>query len=68
MIIVELFLLDENTWNNLTVCKKWDQAKAKNVINKMFTNHIHLIYVYKYLALNNLQCLICNKAQTNQLI
>ena len=32
-------------------------------------NHIYLIYMYKEdLALNNLQWLICHKAQPNQII
>ena len=30
------------------------------------SNYIYLIYMYKDLALNNLQCLICYKTQPNQ--
>ena len=34
----------------------------------VFTNHINLIYIYRYdLALNNLQRLICHKTQPNQI-
>ena len=41
----------------------------KNVFNKMFTNHIYLIDMYKQdLALNNLQWLIYHKTQPNQII
>ena len=41
----------------------------KNVINKLFTNPIYLIYIYKEdLALNNPQWLICHKTQPNQIL
>ena len=37
-------------------------------MNKMFTNPIYIIYMYKEdLALNNLQWLICHKTQPNQI-
>ena len=38
----------------------------KNVISKIFTNHMYLIYMYKQnLAENNLQLLICHKTKLN---
>ena len=38
-----------------------------NVINKMFTNYLSLIYMYKQdLESNNLQWLISNKTKPNQ--
>ena len=38
----------------------------KSIVNKMFTNHIYLIYIYKEdLALNNLKWLICHKIESN---
>ena len=64
MIDAELLLLHSSTWNYLTVCKRMSLGSFKNVIYKMFTNHIYLIYLYKHdLALNNLQVLICHKTQ-----
>ena len=47
MTDVKLSLLYGNTWNNLTVYKKLSLGTFKNVIDKMFTNHIYLIYMYK---------------------
>ena len=46
-------------------------GSLKNVINKMFTNHIYLIYAYicmhkEDLTLNYLLWLIYNKTQQNQ--
>ena len=39
----------------------------KNVIQKMFTNDVYLIYMYKQdMALNNLQWLICHKTGPTQ--
>ena len=36
----------------------------KDVINKMFTNHMYLIYMYnKDLALNKQQSLVCHKTK-----
>ena len=40
MIGVNLRLLYSNTRNHLTVCKKISSGSAKNVINKIFTNHV----------------------------
>ena len=38
---------------------------SKNVIRKMFTHHMYLIYKSKQdLALNNLQCLIWHKTKS----
>ena len=59
-------MLDINTWNHLTVCKWMRLGSLKSAINKMFTNHIYLIRMYKQdLALNNLQWLICHKTKPN---
>ena len=39
----------------------------ENFFNKMFTNHICLIYIYKKdLALNNQKWLVCHKTKPNQ--
>ena len=48
------------------MCKnKASSGSLKIVIDKMFTNHIYLIYMYKEdLTLNNLQWLMCHKTQT----
>ena len=55
---IELFKLDSNTWNHLTVYKK--------ELNKMFTNLVFNIYIYKQdLVLNN-QWLICHKTEWKQ--
>ena len=43
-----------------------NSALFRNVIYKMFTNHVFNVYKY-YLALNNLQCLICHKTQPNHI-
>ena len=65
----KLLLLHSNSWNHLTLCKEISTGSFKNVINKMFTTHMYLIYMYKEdMALNNLQCLICHKTQPNQII
>ena len=41
----------------------------KNVMNKMFSNHIYLTGMYKEdLALKNLQWLICHKTKPKQII
>ena len=41
----------------------------KNVISKIITNDMYLIYKYKQdSALNNLQRMICHKTQPNQII
>ena len=61
-------VFDWNPWNHLTVCKrKWGQARSKMLSTKcVYKSHIFNIYMYKkYLALNNLQWLICHKAQRN---
>ena len=65
MTDVKLLLLHSNTWNHLTVSKnKKISGSFKDVIYKIFTNHIYLIHVHKQdLSLNNLQWLICHKAQ-----
>ena len=56
MTDVKLWLLSSNTWNHLTVCKKWAQARLKILSTKMYLQIIYLVYicVYKqYLAWNN---------------
>ena len=56
MTDVKLLQLHRNNWNHLTVCKQMNSDSFKNFINKIFTNHIYLIDMYKKdLALNNLQ-------------
>ena len=43
-----------------------NSGSFENAINKMFTNYIYLIYMYKEdLALDNLQVLICHRTQPN---
>ena len=42
---IELFELDRNTWNHLTVCKEWASAHLKCKQQNVFTNHISNIYV-----------------------
>ena len=44
-VLTELFVIHSNTWNHLTVCKIMSLVSFKNVINKMFTNHIYSIYI-----------------------
>ena len=47
-------MLGRNTWNHLTVYKKWAQAHLKMLSTKSI--YKYLIYMYKEdLALNNLQ-------------
>ena len=48
MTAVKLLLLQYNTWNHLTVCKKKKISSGtfKKVINKMCLQIIYLIYVY----------------------
>ena len=56
-------MLNRNTWNSLTVCKKWPWAHLK----MLPTNQFYKLYIYsicmcqKKLALDNLQVLICHK-------
>ena len=55
---------NSNKWNHLTLCKKMSSGLFKNVIYKMCLEIIYSIYMYKkYLALNNLQWLICHKTK-----
>ena len=49
---VKLLLLQSNTWNHLTVCKKMSSDSFKNAINKMFTVHMFNRYIIEDLALN----------------
>ena len=56
-------MLDKNTWNHLTVCKK-SSGSFKIVINKMYIQIIYIWNMYKQdLAFTNLQWLICHKTQ-----
>ena len=49
-------MIHSNTWNHLTVCKQMGSGSFKDVINKMCSQIIYLIFMYKDdLALNNLQ-------------
>ena len=59
-LISNRFIHDRNTWNYLTVCKNWARACLK----MLSTNH--RCFIYKDLALNNLQGLICHENQPNQ--
>ena len=46
---------------------KMSLGSFKNVINKICSQTVYLIYMYKEdLVLNNLQWLICHKTQPNQ--
>ena len=70
-IDVKLRLLYSSTWNYLTVCKKKSSGSFKNVIYKMCSQIVYIFDIYmskQDLALNNQQCLICNKTQPNQII
>ena len=40
----------------------------KNIIHKMGLEIAYLIYMYKDMALNNLQGLICHKTKPNQIL
>ena len=44
---VKLSLLHKNTWNHLTKFKKWAQPRLKCYQQKVFINHIYVIYMYK---------------------
>ena len=73
---INLFVVDNNNSNHLTVCKQMSSDSFKNdVTNKSFAYkpyiYIYLsiyIYIYKDLALNCLQELICLKTLPNKLI
>ena len=66
MTDVKLLLSHNNILNHLTMCKRMSLGSFKNIIEKMFTNHIYLIYMYtEDLTLNNLLGLICHKTQPN---
>ena len=61
-----------HAWNYLNKCKKKKKSSGlfKIDIYKMSLQiiYIYLIYIYKQdLALNNLPCLICHKAQQTKL-
>ena len=63
-------MIHSNTWNNLTVCKRISFSSFKNICQNVLTNHIYIyIYIYReYLALNNLEWLICHKTKPNSII
>ena len=49
--------------------QKKSLGSFNNVIYELYLEIIYFIYMYKeYLALNNLQWLICHKTQLNQII
>ena len=53
-------MLDRNAWNHLNVRNKKKKKKKKQAhLQNVFTNHI--FNIYKDLALNDLQWLICHK-------
>ena len=55
------FLLDRNTWNHLTV-KENELRFVWDIIWKMITNHVYLMYKSrKDLSLNDLQILMWDK-------
>ena len=45
---VKLFMLDSNTWNYLTLCKKTSSGLFKNVSCKLLANKPYIQYVYMY--------------------
>ena len=56
--MIELFVLEWNTWNHLSLRKKWDKARLKILSMK----YVDKSYMDKDdLALNNLQWLIHHK-------
>ena len=56
-----------NPWNNLTVGKKNLVGLIKECYEQnVFSHYVYLVYIYQEdLASNNLQRLICHKAQLN---
>ena len=57
-----------NARNDISVWKQMSADSFKNIINKIFTNHSYLIYMYKQdLALHNLQWLIVIKPNQTKL-
>ena len=64
--LVELFELDNNTWNHITVWKRMSSNNSfKNTVS--YPQNVRLQIKYKQeLALNNPQGLICHKIPTNQ--
>ena len=68
MTDVKLLLLHKNTWNHLTMRKKWTHTHLKMLSVKCLFK-FYLIYMYKEdLALSNLQGFICHKTQPNQIL
>ena len=69
LLQLQLLVLDSNTGKHLTLCKQMNSYSFKNnVTYKLFIykSYIYIIYIEmnnKYLALNNLQGLICHKTQ-----
>ena len=67
--LIQLRVLNRNTWCHLTICKQMRSSLFKNCYQQTLRKQImYLRYMHQNdLALNNLQRLICQKAQpTNQ--
>ena len=64
---IELLVLDNNTWNDLTVYTRMSSDSIKNATYKLFAHKLYIyiyiyyiyIYIYKHdLTLNNIQGLM----------
>ena len=63
-LINRMIHITRNTWNHLTEEKR-AQGCSKNVIRKMFTHHVYLIYKSKQdSVLNKFQCSIWHKTKS----
>ena len=65
-ILIELLVLDNNTWNPLTVCKQMSSDTfTNNVIYKLFAYklcmHVCICVNKQDLVLNTQEGLICHK-------
>ena len=59
---IKLFVLHNNTWNQLTVCKQMSSGSFRNVIFRICVHRLYIYYQFKDdLALNSIQGLICYK-------
>ena len=43
------FLFERNTWNNLTVCQKWDHTRLKILLTKCVLQIIYIQYINSHL-------------------
>ena len=49
MTSVKLQLLDSNTWNHLTVCKKKKKKKKKlRLVKKYYLQNVYKSYIFMY--------------------